>query len=142
MTDLNKRRLVQWAGASALAAGLAALSPVHAAEPLKAAWIYVGPVGNAGWSFAHDLGRKAVEAKFGAKVKATIVEAVPEGAVMVNLKIARFNPDDPEAFTETGGWQSFRVPCLPTDRLLNLLIYVKSYLDGTLTMRRSCAHGV
>ena len=80
MTDLNKRRLVQWAGASALAAGLAALSPVHAAEPLKAAWIYVGPVGNAGWSFAHDLGRKAVEAKFGAKVKTTFVEAVPEGA--------------------------------------------------------------
>ncbi|MGA1288838.1 MAG: BMP family ABC transporter substrate-binding protein [Rubrivivax sp.] len=80
MTDLNKRRLVQWAGVSALAAGLAVLSPVQAAEPLKAAWIYVGPVGNAGWSFAHDLGRKAVEAKFGAKVKTTIVEAVPEGA--------------------------------------------------------------
>jgi len=34
------------------------------------------------------------------------------------------------------------VPCLPTDRLLNLLIYVKSYLDGSLTFRRSCAHGV
>ena len=67
---------------------------------------------------------------------------VPPGAVMVTLKIARFNPDDPEAYTASGGWQSFRVPCLPTDRLLNLLIYVKSYLDGTLTMRRSCAHGV
>ena len=34
------------------------------------------------------------------------------------------------------------MPCLPTDRLLNLLIYIKSYLDGTLTFRRSCAHGV
>ena len=34
------------------------------------------------------------------------------------------------------------MPCLPSDRLLNLLIYVKSYLDGTLTFRRSCAHGV
>lgn len=67
---------------------------------------------------------------------------VPPGAVMVTLKIARFNPDDPEAYAESGGWQSFRVPCLPTDRLLNLLIYIKSYLDGTLTMRRSCAHGV
>jgi simple sugar transport system substrate-binding protein len=50
------------------------------AEPLKAAWIYVGPVGNAGWSFAHDLGRKAVEAEYGDKVKTTFVEAVPEGA--------------------------------------------------------------
>ena len=67
---------------------------------------------------------------------------VPEGAVMVTVKIARFNPDQPEAFAETGGWQSFRVPCLPSDRMLNLLIYIKSYLDGTLTFRRSCAHGV
>ncbi|MGV0801317.1 2Fe-2S iron-sulfur cluster-binding protein, partial [Mycolicibacterium elephantis] len=67
---------------------------------------------------------------------------VPEGAVMVTLKIARFNPEDPDAHADSGGWQSFRVPCLPTDRLLNLLHYVKWYLDGTLTFRRSCAHGV
>ncbi|MGH3848130.1 MAG: 2Fe-2S iron-sulfur cluster-binding protein, partial [Pseudonocardiaceae bacterium] len=63
---------------------------------------------------------------------------IPEGAVMVTLKIARFNPENPDA----AGWQSFRVPCLPSDRMLNLLIYIKSYLDGTLTFRRSCAHGV
>ncbi len=68
--------------------------------------------------------------------------AIPDGAVMVTVKIARFNPDQPDAFAETGGWQSFRVPCLPSDRMLNLLIYIKSYLDGTLTFRRSCAHGV
>ncbi|HVO21308.1 MAG TPA: BMP family ABC transporter substrate-binding protein [Anaeromyxobacter sp.] len=49
-------------------------------EPLKAAWIYVGPVGDAGWTFAHDLGRKGVEAKFGDKVKTSYVENVPEGA--------------------------------------------------------------
>ncbi len=49
-------------------------------EPLKAAWIYVGPVGDAGWSFAHDQGRKAVEARFGDAVKTTFVERVPEGA--------------------------------------------------------------
>jgi basic membrane protein A len=50
------------------------------AEPLKAAWVYVGPVGDAGWSYAHDLGRKAVEAEYGDKVKTTLVEKVPEGA--------------------------------------------------------------
>src|SRR5262249_27474064 len=49
-------------------------------EPLKAAWVYVGPVGDAGWSFAHDLGRKAVEAEYGDKVKTSFVEKVPEGA--------------------------------------------------------------
>ena len=63
---------------------------------------------------------------------------VPAEARMVNLKIFRFNPEDPDA----SGFETFRVPALPTDRLLNLLLYVKGYLDGTLTFRRSCAHGV
>ena len=67
---------------------------------------------------------------------------VAPGSVMVTLKIARFDPENPDKYADGGGWQSFRVPCLPSDRLLNLLIYVKSYLDGTLTFRRSCAHGV
>ena len=71
-------------------------------------------------------------------VKEPDLPLIPDGAVMVTLKIARFNPEDPDS----AGFQSFRVPCLPSDRLLNLLIYVKSYLDGTLTFRRSCAHGV
>ncbi|MCV7178419.1 succinate dehydrogenase iron-sulfur subunit [Mycolicibacterium sphagni] len=71
-------------------------------------------------------------------LKEPALPPIPDGAVMVTLKIARFNPEDPDG----AGYQSFRVPCLPSDRLLNLLIYVKSYLDGTLTFRRSCAHGV
>ena len=57
---------------------------------------------------------------------------------MVTLKIARMNPESGEG----QHWDSFQVPALPTDRLLNLLLYVKGYLDGTLTFRRSCAHGV
>ncbi len=51
-----------------------------AADPLNMAWVYVGPPGDGGWTFAHDLGRKAVEAKLGAKVKTSFVENVPEGA--------------------------------------------------------------
>jgi simple sugar transport system substrate-binding protein len=61
--------------APAAAASAAAPKP----EPLKAAWVYIGPVGDAGWSFAHDQGRKAVEAEFGDKVKTTFVEKVPYG---------------------------------------------------------------
>jgi simple sugar transport system substrate-binding protein len=49
------------------------------AEPLKAAFIYVGPVGDAGWSYAHDLGRRAAESKLGGKVVTSFVEKVPEG---------------------------------------------------------------
>ncbi|MBN9204048.1 BMP family ABC transporter substrate-binding protein [Methylibium petroleiphilum] len=58
----------------------AAIAPAPAAEPLKAAWVYVGPVGDAGWTYAHDQGRKAVEAEYGDKVKTSFVEKVPEGA--------------------------------------------------------------
>jgi basic membrane protein A len=48
--------------------------------PLKVAFAYVGPVGDAGWSYAHDLGRKAAVEKFGDKIATTFVENVPEGA--------------------------------------------------------------
>ncbi len=95
MTVMNKRRLLQLAGLSTLA-GAALLAgcgkkeePVAAApaaasapkpDPLKVAFVYVGPVGDAGWTYAHDQGRKAVEAEFGDKVKTSFVEKVPEGA--------------------------------------------------------------
>jgi simple sugar transport system substrate-binding protein len=49
-------------------------------EPLKVGFAYVGPVGDAGWTFAHDKARKAVEAAFGAKVNTIFVEKVPEAA--------------------------------------------------------------
>jgi simple sugar transport system substrate-binding protein len=47
--------------------------------PLKIAFAYVGPVGDAGWTFAHNAGRLAVEKEFGDKVGTSIVEKVPEG---------------------------------------------------------------
>jgi succinate dehydrogenase / fumarate reductase iron-sulfur subunit len=56
----------------------------------------------------------------------------------VTVKIRRFNPEtDAEPH-----WETYEVPALPTDRVLNLLHYVKWELDGSLTFRRSCAHGV
>jgi simple sugar transport system substrate-binding protein len=62
------------------AASAAAPSAPAEAGPLKVAFAYVGPVGDAGWTFAHDNGRKAIEAEFGAKVKTSFVENVPEAA--------------------------------------------------------------
>ncbi|MQA61533.1 MAG: succinate dehydrogenase iron-sulfur subunit [Actinophytocola sp.] len=62
----------------------------------------------------------------------------PEGSITVTVKILRFNPElDSEPH-----WESYDVPALPTDRVLNLLINIKSYVDGTLSFRRSCAHGI
>jgi basic membrane protein A len=58
-----------------------ALGPVkaEAKEELKAAFIYVGPVGDLGWSWEHDRGRKMLESEFGGKVKTAYIESVPEG---------------------------------------------------------------
>jgi len=50
------------------------------AGPLKVAFAYVGPVGDAGWTYAHDKARKEAEASFGGKVKTSFVENVPEAA--------------------------------------------------------------
>jgi len=99
MTDLQKRSLLKLAALSAVASAALigcgkkeepkpapAPAPVAAAPapakpaPLKIAFAYVGPVGDGGWTFAHDNGRKAIEKEFGDKVVTSFVEKVPESA--------------------------------------------------------------
>jgi simple sugar transport system substrate-binding protein len=110
MTRLSKRSFVQLAGVGVLAAigALAGCSKEEktttttapagttttttttstttmasapaASGPLKIAFAYVGPVGDGGWTFAHDNARKAVEKEFGDKVQTSFVEKVPEAA--------------------------------------------------------------
>ncbi|MCJ8338433.1 MAG: BMP family ABC transporter substrate-binding protein [Pseudomonadales bacterium] len=63
-----------------LGLSLATAGIAQAADPLKIGFVYVGPVGDHGWSYQHDQGRLAVEKHFGDKVKTTFVESVPEGA--------------------------------------------------------------
>ncbi|HZY16416.1 MAG TPA: BMP family ABC transporter substrate-binding protein, partial [Ramlibacter sp.] len=57
-----------------------AAAPAPKAEPLKVAFAYVGPVGDGGWTFAHDNGRKAVEKEYGDRIVTSFVEKVPESA--------------------------------------------------------------
>ncbi len=99
MTDLQKRSLLKLAALSAVAAAAlvgcgkkeeaapaapaaapAASAPAAKAEPLKIAFAYVGPVGDGGWTYAHDNGRKAVQKEFGDRVVTSFVEKVPESA--------------------------------------------------------------
>lgn len=63
-----------------LAAGLLACSMVATAEPLKVGFIYVSPIGDAGWTSQHDKGRLALEAALGDQVETKYVENVAEGA--------------------------------------------------------------
>ena len=64
-------------GATALM--LAATSTAAKQATFKAAWIYVGPHKDGGWSEAHDNGRLAVQKALGSKVQTTFKELVPEG---------------------------------------------------------------
>ena len=51
-------------------------------ERIKAAWIYVGPVGDAGWSYMHDIGRKYVETLYKDWLETTYVESVSEDQLL------------------------------------------------------------
>jgi basic membrane protein A len=73
---LTRRTLL---GTAAAAGALALPRALLAQEKLKAAWIYVGPVGDYGWSHQHDVGRKAVASELGDRVETSFVESVPEG---------------------------------------------------------------
>ncbi len=76
---MKRRTLLTTAAlATTLAAtGLTAYADGH--EPLKVGFVYVGPVGDGGWTYEHDQGRLAVEEAFGDKVETVFVESVPEG---------------------------------------------------------------
>src|SRR6476620_11827974 len=103
MTSLTKRTLLKLAGLTTVAATAAlvagcgkkeeaaptASAPASAPAPadsasapgkLKIAFAYVGPVGDAGWTYAHDAARKAVEKEFGDKITTVYAENVPEAA--------------------------------------------------------------
>lgn len=67
-------------GAMTAAACLWASGPAVAQEPLKIGFVYVSPVGEAGWTWQQDLGRKYMEQQLGDKIKTQYVEDVPEGA--------------------------------------------------------------
>jgi basic membrane protein A len=66
--------------AAALAAGLAAGTAGAQDDPFKVGFVYVGPIGDYGWTWTHDQGRLAVEEAFGDAVETVYAESVPEGA--------------------------------------------------------------
>ena len=64
--------------AAATALMLGAVSASASAEALKACWVYVGPIGDFGWSYQHHNGLEAVKKEFGDKVETAYAESVAE----------------------------------------------------------------
>jgi len=81
MTTFERTTSLLAAVVAGAALALGAAQPAGAAdEPLKVGFVYVSPIGDAGWTYQHELGRLAVEDAFGDKVQTKYVENVPEGA--------------------------------------------------------------
>ena len=58
--------------------------------------------------------------------------------MQITLKVFRFDPEK----DKKPRYETYKIEGQPTDRVLDLLEYVKGYVDGTLSFRRSCAHGI
>jgi succinate dehydrogenase / fumarate reductase iron-sulfur subunit len=58
--------------------------------------------------------------------------------MQISLKVFRYNPEQ----DEKPHYETYALDAEPNDRVLDLLEHVKGYIDGSLTFRRSCAHGV
>jgi basic membrane protein A len=78
MTILTRRHFVKTAAVASAATMLG--RSAFADEPLKVGYIYLGPVGDFGWTWAHEKARKAMVAAMGGKVTADYVENVAEDA--------------------------------------------------------------
>jgi simple sugar transport system substrate-binding protein len=69
----------KWTGILAAAALSVSAGMALAADKMKVGFIYIGPVGDHGWTYQHNEGRKAIDKALGDKVVTSFVESVPEG---------------------------------------------------------------
>ncbi len=79
------KKLKTLAAGAALAAGMALAGAALAAEKVKVGFVYVGPIGDGGWTYQHDQGRLAIEKAYGDKVETIYQESVPEGKDAENV---------------------------------------------------------
>ena len=125
MTNLHKRAaLLKVAALTAVAAAAlvgcgkkdevapaAAPAPAPAAAapaaPLKMAFLYVSPIGDGGWTYQHELGRRAIQEKFGDKVQTSFVESVPESADAERVMRDMAGQGNQLIFATSFGYQEF-----------------------------------
>lgn len=77
---MKRRRYLLATLAAGAILSVGVLPASEAAEPLKVAFVYLGPVGDGGWTYQHEQGRLAIQKQFGSQIKTTYVENVPETA--------------------------------------------------------------
>jgi len=114
----TRRSLLQ----ASLAVPAAAMLPraAGAAGPFDVGFVYVAPIGDAGWTYQHELGRKALVAALGDSVKTTYVENVPEEGADAERVIRKFATDGNKLiFTTSFGFMN------PTEKVAKQFPKVK-----------------
>lgn len=122
MTTLGKRALIKMIGLTAVsmavltacgkkeeapAAPVAAPAAAPAADKLKIGFMYVSPIGDGGWTYQHELGRKAIQEKFGDKIETSMVESVPESADAERVMRDMIGQGNKLVFATSFGYQDF-----------------------------------
>ena len=122
MNALRKRTLLKMIGLSAVsvaaltACGKKEEAPAPAAAPaaqapaadkLKVGFMYVSPIGDGGWTFQHELARKAIQEKFGDKIETSMVESVPESADAERVMRDMAGQGNKLIFATSFGYQEF-----------------------------------
>ena len=108
---MTKRKLALAAVLGVLAAVVAAFAVGASAgtagksAPFKAAWIYVGPHNDGGWSQAHDQGRLMVQKALGSKIQTTFKENVPEGPQVAQVIDSLIRDGNKIIFATSFGFQ-------------------------------------
>ena len=77
------------------------------AAPLKMAFLYVSPIGDGGWTYQHELGRRAIQEKFGDKIETSFVESVPESADAERVMRDMAGQGNQLIFATSFGYQEF-----------------------------------
>ncbi len=137
----TRRSLLQ----ASLALPAAAMLPraAGAAAPFEVGFIYVAPIGDAGWTYQHELGRKALVAALGDQVKTTYEENVPEEGADAERAIHKFATDGNKLiFTTSFGFMNPTVKvakqfpkvkfahCTGYKRAPNLATYSARFYEG------------
>ena len=139
---MKKRALLKTLAATLAVAGIG-IGAAQAQDVTKVGFVYVGPIGDHGWTYRHDIGRQAVEEAFGDQVETSYVESVKEGpdAERVIRQLAASGHDlifttsfgfmNPTikviAFlgltgfgTNVGGWTALTLEIRPSSRALSM----------------------
>ncbi len=107
---MQRRQFTRLVGAGAALSALPSIiRPARAAEPLKVGLVYLGPVGESGWTYQHEVARRAAVEHFGDKIHTTYVENVPEAPDSERVMNDLANAGNKLIFATSFGYMNYAI---------------------------------